>query len=84
MDIATGLGLAAGIIVVATMVLMGGDLHMFISEHAIIIIFGGSFAATLIRLPLDHHRTSEKNCSNSPRSSSGGPSRPSLMTGVAR
>jgi len=51
MDIATGLGLAAGIIVVATMVLMGGDLHMFISEHAIIIIFGGSFAATLIRFP---------------------------------
>jgi len=32
--------------------LMGGDLHMFISEHAIIIIFGGSFAATLIRFPL--------------------------------
>jgi len=52
MDIATGLGLAAGIIVVATMILMGGDLHMFISEHAIIIIFGGSFAATLIRFPL--------------------------------
>jgi len=51
MDIATGLGLAAGIIVVTAMVLMGGDLHMFISEHAIIIIFGGSFAATLIRFP---------------------------------
>src|SRR5947207_7197910 len=52
MDIATGLGLAAGIIVVATMVLMGGDLHMFLSEHAIIIIFGGSFSATLIRFPV--------------------------------
>jgi chemotaxis protein MotA len=52
MDIATGLGLVAGIIVIVTMVLMGGDLHMFISEHAMIIIFGGSFAATLIRFPL--------------------------------
>jgi chemotaxis protein MotA len=52
MDIATALGLVAGIVVVATMVLMGGDLHMFFSEHAIIIIFGGSFAATLIRFPL--------------------------------
>jgi len=52
MDIATGLGLAAGITVVITMVLMGGDLHMFISEHAMIIIFGGSFSATLIRFPL--------------------------------
>src|SRR5438874_12842789 len=52
MDIATGLGLLAGTIVIAVMVLMGGDLHMFISEHAMIIIFGGSFAATLIRFPL--------------------------------
>jgi chemotaxis protein MotA len=42
----------SAIVVIATMVLMGGDLHMFISEHAIIIIFGGSFAATLIRFPL--------------------------------
>src|SRR4030088_432350 len=52
MDITTSVGLIAGIIVVAVMVLMGGDLHMFISEHAIIIIFGGSIAATLIRFPL--------------------------------
>jgi hypothetical protein len=42
-----------------------------------------AFAATLIRLPLDHHRTSEKNCSNNPRNSSGGPSRPSDITGAA-
>jgi chemotaxis protein MotA len=39
-------------IVVIAMIFMGGDLHMFISEHAMIIIFGGSFAATLIRFPL--------------------------------
>src|ERR1700682_3441876 len=52
MDIMTSVGLISGIIVVAVMVLMGGDLHMFISEHAIIIIFGGSIAATMIRFPL--------------------------------
>jgi chemotaxis protein MotA len=52
MDISTGLGLLAGAIVVLTMIFMGGDLRMFISDHAVIIIFGGSFAATLIRFPL--------------------------------
>src|ERR1700756_5252314 len=52
MDITTGLGLFAGATVVVTLMLMGGDLRMFVSDHAIIIIFGGSFAATLIRFPL--------------------------------
>jgi chemotaxis protein MotA len=52
MDIATGLGLIAGIIVLCTLILMGGDFRMFYDIHAVIIIFGGSFAATLIRFPL--------------------------------
>src|SRR3569623_1340648 len=52
MDITTGIGLLAGTTVVAVMIFMGGDLHMFLSEHAIIIIFGGSISATLIRFPL--------------------------------
>jgi len=52
MDIATGLGLLCGVVVVCGVILMGGDLHMFVSEHAIIVIFGASFAATLIRFPL--------------------------------
>ena len=52
MDITTALGLLAGTIVIAVMMLLGGDLEMFVSEHAMIIIFGGSFAATLIRFPL--------------------------------
>src|ERR1700677_1748603 len=46
MDIMTGVGL------VSVMVLMGGDLHMFSREHAVIMIFGGSIAATMIRFPL--------------------------------
>lgn len=52
MDITTGLGLFAGTVVLVTMILMGGDLGMFVSDHAIIVIFGGSFSATLIRFPL--------------------------------
>ena len=52
MDIMTGVGLVCGIIVVSVMIFMGGDLHMFISEHAALIVIGGSIAATMIRFPL--------------------------------
>lgn len=52
MDIATGLGLLAGATVLVALILMGGDLRMFLDLHAFIVIFGGSFAATLIRFPL--------------------------------
>src|SRR5574338_1617011 len=52
MDISTGLGLLAGAGVLATLILLGGDLRMFADMHAAIVIFGGSFAATLIRFPL--------------------------------
>jgi len=52
MDIATGLGLIAGIVVLCTLILMGGELSMFLDSHAFIAIFGGAFAATLIRFPL--------------------------------
>jgi chemotaxis protein MotA len=51
MDLATSLGYAAGIGVLALTIMMGGDLHMFVSEHAAVIIFGGCFAATMIRFP---------------------------------
>lgn len=51
MDISTGLGLLAGAGVLATLILLGGDLRMFADMHAAIVIFGGSFAATLIRFP---------------------------------
>src|SRR5471030_2405153 len=52
MDIATSLGLAAGVGVIGLVILMGGDLHMFLSEHAAILIGGGCLAATLIRFPI--------------------------------
>lgn len=53
MDIATSLGLLAGAGVVCVVILMGGDLQMFVSDHAAIVIFGGCFASTLIRFPLN-------------------------------
>src|SRR5437764_2770769 len=52
MDITTLLGLVAGAIVLSTLILMGGDFRMFYDIHALIVIFGGSTAATLIRFPL--------------------------------
>ncbi|HTO67570.1 MAG TPA: MotA/TolQ/ExbB proton channel family protein [Bradyrhizobium sp.] len=52
MDIMTGAGLVFGIVVIATLMLLGGDLNIFVSDHAAIIIFGGSTAATMIRFPL--------------------------------
>jgi chemotaxis protein MotA len=50
-DIATGAGLAFGAVVLCTMILMGGDIGMFLDLHAFIVIFGGATAATLIRFP---------------------------------
>ena len=52
MDITTGVGLVAGVIVIVDADLMGGDFRMFNDVHAMIIIFGGSIAATMIRFPL--------------------------------
>lgn len=49
MDLATSIGLTAGVATIATIMLMGGDLGMFFSDHAMIIIGGGSLSATLIR-----------------------------------
>jgi chemotaxis protein MotA len=70
MDISTGLGLLAGAGVLATLILLGGDLRMFADMHAAIVIFGGSFAATLIRF-------------RSHRSFTGFPSAPSLPSRCA-
>lgn len=52
MDFTTGVGLLAGFGVVITLVLLGGDLRMFYDLHAVIVIFGGTGAATLIRFPV--------------------------------
>jgi chemotaxis protein MotA len=53
MDIATGLGLLGGVAMVVSIILIdGGNFAAYFSEHAVIVIFGGATAATLLRFPL--------------------------------
>ena len=52
MDFATGLGFLVGIGVLAFLTTAEGSASAFVSEHAIIVIFGGCTGATLIRFPL--------------------------------
>jgi chemotaxis protein MotA len=52
MDLTTGLGLLAGMAVVFALILMGGDVGIFVDYHAAIVVVGVSFAAMLIRFPL--------------------------------
>jgi chemotaxis protein MotA len=51
MDFATAAGLIFGVIVVATLILMGGSLSLFYDIHAVIVIGGGCIAGVLIRFP---------------------------------
>jgi chemotaxis protein MotA len=49
MDLATAVGLLCGLVVVVTLIFLGGDLRMFYDLHALIVIGGGVLAATLVR-----------------------------------
>lgn len=52
MDFATGLGLLAGAGTIAAIIIIdGGNFGAFVDKHAIIIIFGGVIAATMVRYP---------------------------------
>ena len=52
MDIATGLGLLAGFGTVFTLIMIdGGNFAAYYDKHAVIVIFGGATAATMIRFP---------------------------------
>ena len=52
MDIATGIGLIAGIGTVVSIILIdGGNFAAYFDKHAVIIIFGGAMAATMVRFP---------------------------------
>lgn len=52
MDFATIIGFVGGIGVLGLLIHEGGGLERYYSEHAVIVIFGGSLAATLIRFEL--------------------------------
>ncbi|MBL6946222.1 MAG: MotA/TolQ/ExbB proton channel family protein [Rhodospirillales bacterium] len=52
MDITTILGLIIGIIVVTLAIMTGSELSIFLNLPGILIVLGGTFAATLIKFPL--------------------------------
>ena len=52
MDIATIVGLAAGVGLVVITVVMGGDPGVFWSPPSIVLVIGGTLAATLLNYPL--------------------------------
>lgn len=52
MDLATILGICAGLGVILTAILLGGSMTQFIDAPAVLIVFGGAMAATLVRFPL--------------------------------
>lgn len=51
MDLATILGFIAATLIVVGLMLLGGSAAIFVDWHAGIVVFGGAFAATLIRFP---------------------------------
>lgn len=52
MDIATALGLVSGFGVVFSLIMLdGGHFGEYFSDHAIVVVFGGATAATMIRFP---------------------------------
>ena len=52
MDIATIFGICVGIFLIFFSISQGGSLNAFININAIMIVLGGTFAATLINFPL--------------------------------
>ena len=52
MDFATALGLVIGLVVIGILTMLDGSPAAFLSEHALIVIFGGCAGATLIRFPM--------------------------------
>lgn len=54
MDIATIFGMIAGIGIVMYAILSGGSLDTFVNVPSMLIVFGGGFAATVMRFPLSN------------------------------
>ena len=52
MDIATLLGLVIGVTVVTVAIMTGSELSIFLNLPGYLIVFGGTFAATLIKFPI--------------------------------
>ena len=59
-DVATIVGLLFGSLLVVAAILLGGSPGIFINVPAIFIVFGGTFAAILIRFPADEVKNTLK------------------------
>ncbi|HEB78984.1 MAG TPA: flagellar motor protein PomA, partial [Rhodospirillales bacterium] len=52
MDIATLIGIVAGLGVIGAAISLGGDFGSFVNVPSILVVFGGTIAATFIKFPL--------------------------------
>ncbi len=52
MDLATIIGILAGLVVVIIAMLLGGNIGQFVDLPSVLIVIGGGLAATLVRFPL--------------------------------
>ena len=52
MDIATLLGFLIAVIIITAAILTGGSIMLFIDVPSILIVFGGTFGVSLMRLPI--------------------------------
>ena len=48
MDIASLIGIFSGLFLIISAIVMGGDIHNFININGLMIVIGGTLAATLI------------------------------------
>lgn len=53
MDFATLIGIVVGFVLVIAAILIDGSIWVFIDAPAMMIVFGGTFAATLVTFPLE-------------------------------
>lgn len=60
MDIATLIGLVSGLAIIAVAIMLGGDIGSFINIPSILIVVGGTIAATLIKFTLPDVMTALK------------------------
>jgi chemotaxis protein MotA len=52
MDLGTIIGTVAGLVIVCVAILLGSSFGIFINVPSLLIVFGGTFAVTLIKFPL--------------------------------
>lgn len=52
MDLATLIGIVIGLIIIVVSIMIGGDIGSFINIPSILVVFGGTIAATLVKFPI--------------------------------